>query len=271
MVKLLNLEADLLFLDVNTAPPTRYFELEEPDEPVARGPDDRTLGGQDGAAETDRTGFRTYGKSKDSRDGLPPGRHGMAVTRDEIAVRCWCWLGNASDHELIRQSRTGCRTGPWPRSSGSPTEASLASRTTPRRGDHHCMIGWKLRSGSPKVKAALLRRDRYNGITEKHAVKEVRISDTERFVICHNPEAPARDNHMRDQLTAQLAELIDGSDQLSDFKRGELHDKIAGKPGLNRLLRHVPARHHPTSTQKIYSPSSLSLSVLILDLQPAPC
>jgi hypothetical protein len=39
-------------------------------------------------------------------------------------------------------------------------------------------------------------------------VKEVRISDTERFVICHNPEAAARDRHTREQLVAQLTELI---------------------------------------------------------------
>lgn len=49
-------------------------------------------------------------------------------------------------------------------------------------------------------------------------VKEVRISDTGRFVICHNPGAAERDKHMRGQLVAQLADLIDGSDQLSDFK-----------------------------------------------------
>ncbi|MEV0169311.1 IS1634 family transposase [Nonomuraea fuscirosea] len=67
------------------------------------------------------------------------------------------------------------------------------------------------------------------------------FSDTERFVICHNPEAAQRDAHMREQLVVQLTELIDGIDTLSEFKRGELRGKIAGKPGLNRYLRTTPA------------------------------
>jgi len=39
-------------------------------------------------------------------------------------------------------------------------------------------------------------------------VKEVTISDTERFVICHNPDAAERDAHVRAQLLTQLGELI---------------------------------------------------------------
>ena len=35
-------------------------------------------------------------------------------------------------------------------------------------------------------------------------VKEVKVRDTERFVICHNPDAANRDAHIRDQLVAQL-------------------------------------------------------------------
>ena len=92
-----------------------------------------------------------------------------------------------------------------------------------RQGDHHYIIGEKPRSGSPEVKAALfpaepLHRDH----RENMRVKEVRTSDTDRFIICRNPEAAERDQHVRGQLVAQLSELIDGSDQLSDFKRGEL-------------------------------------------------
>nr|WP_243638879.1 hypothetical protein [Streptacidiphilus pinicola] len=73
-------------------------------------------------------------------------------------------------------------------------------------------------------------------------VKEVRISDTDRFVICHNPEAAERDRHMREQLVTQLADLIADTDKLSDFKRGELRGRIADKPGLNRYLRACEAR-----------------------------
>lgn len=46
---------------------------------------------------------------------------------------------------------------------------------------------------------------------------------------------------MREQLLAQLADLIAETDKLSDFERGELRGKIADKPGLNRCLRTTPA------------------------------
>ena len=72
-------------------------------------------------------------------------------------------------------------------------------------------------------------------------VKEVRVSDTERFVICHNPDAATRDAHVREQLVAQLEELIAGSDTLPVMKRGELRGKISTKPGLNRYLRITPS------------------------------
>ena len=71
-------------------------------------------------------------------------------------------------------------------------------------------------------------------------VKEVKVSDTERFVICHNPDAADRDAHIREQLVAQLDELIAGSDSLPAMKRGELRGKISTKPGLNRYLRVTP-------------------------------
>jgi hypothetical protein len=239
VANLLNLEVDLLFFDTTST----YFELEEPDEPVARGQDGLPLGGRDGAGEAKKTGFRTYGKSKDSRDDLPQIVIGMAVTRDGIPVRCWCWPGNASDQELIRQVKDDMRDWTlakivWVTDRGFCSEQN---RRYLRQGDHHYIIGEKLRSGTPEVKAALSRQGRYTEITENMRVKEVRIGDADRFVICHNPEAAERDKRTRDQLSAQLAELIDGSDQLSDFKRGELRGKIAGKPGLNRYLRTTPA------------------------------
>ena len=38
----------------------------------------------------------------------------------------------------------------------------------------------------------------------------MKVSDTERFMICHNPDAAERDAHIRAQLVAQLEELIVG-------------------------------------------------------------
>ncbi|MES9509449.1 IS1634 family transposase [Streptomyces sp. NPDC000609] len=238
VANLLNLEVDLLFFDTTST----YFELGEPDEPVVRDASGAPADTGTPDANTPLTGFRTYGKSKDSRDDLPQIVIGMAVTRDGIPVRCWCWPGNASDQKLIRQVKNDMRDWTlskivWVTDRGFSSETN---RRYLRQGDHAYIIREKLRSGSPEVKAALSRQGRYTEIADNMRVKEVRISDTDRFVICHNPEAAARDQHTRTQLVAHLEELIADTDKLSDFKRGELRGRIADKPGLNRYLRTTP-------------------------------
>ena len=78
-----------------------YFKMEEADEPLAR--DDHAIllasrnTGSDDSGEREPAGFRTWGKSKDHRDDLPQVVIGIAVTRDGIPVRVWCWPGNTSD------------------------------------------------------------------------------------------------------------------------------------------------------------------------------
>src|SRR4051794_21146310 len=88
---LLNLEVDLIFFDTTST----YSETEDPDEPRWRNDHGRVVGPDtdstddstdDGAGEppagaTGRAGFRSRGKSKDSRDDLPQVVVGMAVTR----------------------------------------------------------------------------------------------------------------------------------------------------------------------------------------------
>ena len=114
---LLNLEVDLLFFDTTST----YFELEDSDEEVARYWRGEKASGDEDAEPDKPAGFRTHGKSKDSRDDLPKIVIGLAVTRDGIPVRVWCWPGNTADSALIRQT---CGTGPSARSSGSTTAGS---------------------------------------------------------------------------------------------------------------------------------------------------
>ncbi|WP_436850201.1 IS1634 family transposase [Streptomyces monashensis] len=261
VANLLNLEVDLLFFDTTST----YFELEEPDEPVARDDTGRPLEADTGEGDANEAAFRAYGKSKDSRDDLPQIVIGMAVTRDGIPVRCWCWPGNASDQKLIRQVKDEMRDWTlskivWVTDRGFSSEAN---RRYLRQGDHAYIIGEKLRSGSPQVKAALSRQGRYTEIAENMRVKEVRISDTDRFVICHNPESAERDRHMREQLVAHLSELIADTDKLSDFKRGELRGKIADKPGLNRYLRTTPAGKLRIDTARIKTEENLDGKYLL--------
>src|SRR6266498_4172199 len=109
---LLDLEVDLLFFDTTST----YFQLDEPDEPVARDERGRALpepsdtGAGEGEGAT-KAGFGSYGKSKDHRDDLPQIVIGMAVTRTGIPVRVWCWPGNTTDSALIRQVKQDLRDG----------------------------------------------------------------------------------------------------------------------------------------------------------------
>src|SRR5271166_819669 len=238
VAELPGLETDLLFFDTTST----YFVTEDADDPVPRdehgNPDpDGTEGGELRTAR-----FRTWGKSKDHRDDLPQVVIGMAVTRDGIPLRVWCWPGNTADSALIRQVKDDMRG--W-----SPSRVvwvadrgftSAENRRYLRRGGNHYIIGEKLRSGSAEAEAALSRQGRYQEVAENLRVKEVRIAEDERFVICHSPEGAERDAAIRARMIAQLKELIGGSDKLGKDKRAELRGVISAKPGLNRYLRVTP-------------------------------
>lgn len=261
VANLLDLEVDLLFFDTTST----YFETGRADEPVARDERGRVLaeGEESGAAKA--AGFRTYGKSKDSRADLPQVVIGMAVTRGGIPVRVWCWPGNTSDSALIRQAKEDLRDWTlsrvvWVADRGF---ASAENRRFLRRGDHHYIIGEKLRSGSEEASAALSRQGRYRDIAENLRVKEVRISEHERFVICHNPEAAKRDASVRASLIASLTETIAGSDRLTATKRAELRGVISTKPGLNRFLRVTPGGLLRVNARAVESESRLDGKYLL--------
>jgi hypothetical protein len=83
---LLNLEVDLLLFDTTSRPTSNATPR----------PDDA---------------FRRYGHSKDHRPDLPQIVIGLAVTKEGIPVRCWCWPGNTNDQAVLPKSATGCGTG----------------------------------------------------------------------------------------------------------------------------------------------------------------
>lgn len=261
---LLDLEVDLLFFDTTST----YFETGDADEPIARDTGGRPLTDSDTddqQGEGKPIGFRTFGKSKDSRDDLPQIVIGMAVTRTGVPVRVWCWPGNTGDQALIRQVKDDMRDWTlarivWVADRGF---SSARNRRYLRKGDHHYIIGEKLRSDSPEIKAALSRQGRYTPITGNMRVKEVKVSDHERFIICHNPDGAARDAAIRAELLAKLEELITGSDKLSAHDRGVLHGKISVKPGLNRFLRVTPAGKLRIDAAKIKTEANLDGKYLL--------
>ena len=237
---LLSLEVDLLFFDTTST----YFELEEADGEVARNwRGEKTAAGSQDADPDKTAGLRTHGKSKDSRDDLPQIVIGLAVTRDGIPVRCWCWPGSTSDSALIRQVKQDMRDWVlgkviWVADRGF---SSATNRRFLQQGAGGYLIGEKLRSASPLVKAALSRQGRYQVVAGNLQVKEVRLDDApDRLVICYNPDAARRDAAVRADLIARLQEAIAASDKLTATKRAELRGKISTMPGLNRFLRVTP-------------------------------
>ncbi|MFF5234512.1 transposase [Dactylosporangium sp. NPDC000521] len=234
---LLNLEVDLLFFDTTST----YFETDA-DDPIGRDVHGRPTNDTEPAATG---GFRSYGKSKDHRDDLPQVIVGMAVTRDGIPVRCWCWPGSTADSALIRQVKTDMRAWSlarvvWVADRGF---ASAANRRFLQQGGGHYILGEKLRGGTPAADAALSRQGRYQTVRDNLQVKEVRLGPDladDRFVVCYNPAEAERDAATRARHVAALTDLIDGTDTLPRSRRDELAGVISTKPHLKRYLRRTP-------------------------------
>jgi hypothetical protein len=271
LADLLNLEVDLPFFDTTST----YFVTEEADEAVTRDKHGNAVTSKntDGEAGGKRepAGFRTYGKSKDHRDDLPQVVIGMAVTRDGIPVRVWCWPGNTVGSALIRQVKDDMRDWClarvlWVADRGF---TSAENRRYLRKGGGHYIIGEKLRSGSAEAAAALSRQGRYKDAAGNPKVKEVPIAEDERFIICFNPEAAGRDAAVRARMIAQLEEMIRDSDQLSRDKRAELRGVIVTKPGLNRYLRLTPGGLLRIDAAKAKAEENLDGKYLLRTSDPA--
>jgi Transposase DDE domain len=278
---LLNLEVDLIFFDTTST----YFETEDADPALWRDENGRVIehdvehdvepdadaeGGEPPAGATSKAGFRSRGKSKDSRDDLPQVVVGMAVTRDGIPVRVWCWPGNTSDSPLIRQVKDELRDWTlgkviWVADRGFTSKENRRHLTA---GGGGYILGEKLRSGSAEATAAMARQGRYQEVSANLRVKEVKISESERFVVCHNPDAADRDAAVRANLVERLETMIAGSDRLSPTKRAELRGVISTKPGLNRFLRVTPGGLLRVDAAKIAADAKLDGKYLLRTSDP---
>jgi hypothetical protein len=237
---LLNLDVEIVFVDTTTT----YWEVEVADE--LAGLEDPV--DDDGLSMPAEAGTRRFGNSKDHRPDLPQVVIAMAVTRDGVPVRCWTFPGNQSDQRIIRTVKDdlgqwNLRRMVWVADRGF---ASATNRGYLQRGGGHYIHAEKLRHTNTEAAAALARAGRYHTVAGNLRVKQVRVSPgggnqdgarTERFVVCHNPEAAGRDAAVRDRLIAHLQQLIDGSDGWPDSRRDELVGSLRDRPGLRRYLR----------------------------------
>ncbi len=243
---LLNLACDVVFVDTSST----YFELDVADAEIelaeAAASEQAT---SDEPAVPTEAAWRQFSKnSKDHRTDLPQVVIAMAVTTDGIPIRCWTFPGTTSDQLIIRRVKDDLGSWMlnrviWVTDSGFN---SAANRAYLQRGGDHYIVCEKLRSASTDAKAALSRAGRYHEVAGNLSVKEVRVGNgarSQRFCVCVNPEAKARDEIVRANLVAYLTRHIEGSDAWERHRRDELWGELRQTPALLRLLRRTTKDH----------------------------
>jgi transposase len=228
VANLLNLEVDLLFF----ATTSTYFERDTEDDP-----------GTD-------AGFRRYGHSKDHRADLPQIVIGLAVTREGIPVRCWCWPGNSNDQQILAEVREDLRDWKLGRvitvvDRGFSSAANLAYL---RRAGGHYIAGMRMRDGNALVDTVLSRQGRYQQVKDNLRVKEVAIDGEDaRFIVCHNPDQAQHDAGQRDDAVARIeAELARIAGLRARDAQRPSGDKTRRKNEAAHVRAECALRDHPT-------------------------
>ena len=258
---LLNLEVDLLFFDTTST----YFERD--------------------TEESGGDAFRVYGHSKDHRNDLPQIVIGLAVTKEGIPVRVWCWPGNSNDAAILPQVRDDIRGWRLGRvitvvDRGFSSTDNLAYL---RRGGGHFIAGMRMRDGNPLTDKVLSRPGRYRQVRDNLRVKEVGVDDTDlRYVICHNPEQADRDRTQREDVIARLQIELDritkardgtpNSRSIQKRKARAAHTKaecaLRDHPALGRWLRQQANGRLVIDRAKITTEARLDGKYLIATSDP---
>ncbi|ABW10017.1 transposase [Parafrankia sp. EAN1pec] len=232
---LLNLEADLLFFDTTST----YFERDTEEDDQA---------GADGEVSP---GFRKYGKSKDHRDDLPQVVIGLAVTREGIPVRVWCWPGNTSDQTVLAQVKDDLRSWKLGRvvtvvDRGFSSAANLAYL---RRAGGHYLAGMRMRDGNPLVDTVLAHQGRYQTVRDNLRVKEIKLPEAgdTRFVLCYNPDEAVCDQAKREAAVQRVEdELARVRDQRKRDRDRQLTPAARERVEAAHLRAECALRDHPS-------------------------
>lgn len=182
--------------------------------------------------------LQAFGRHAD-RDEYPPRvLIGVAVTRDGIPVRSWCWAGDTPEQALFSDVKADLRDWAPARIiwvSGPAADAAEGRRYGRESGNY--VIAEKLRSGSAEAAAALSRQVRYQDVASNLRVTEVPLGGDERYIVCHDSGHAKREAAIRARTLARLTEFIKYTDTLSKDKRAEARGLIATRPGVNRYVR----------------------------------
>jgi DDE family transposase len=284
VANLLNLEVDLLFFDTTST----YFERDTEDlgAPNVGTPAD----GHDAAGGA--AGFRRYGHSKDSRGDLPQIIIGLAVTREGIPVRVWCWPGNANDAAVLPQVKDDLRAWRLGRVITVVDRgfSSAANLDYLRRAGGHFIAGERMRAGTPHVEEVLARQGRYRAVRDNLRVKEIRLEHAPdlRWVLCHNPDEAVRSAARREaaveRIRGELARIAAARSRLATTKpttkatarrrEAELaaHTRaecaLRDHPALGRWLRQTSSGRLVLDTAKVRAETRLDGKYLLITSDP---
>ncbi|MGI5240438.1 IS1634 family transposase [Dactylosporangium sp. CA-139066] len=239
VANLLNLEVDLLFVD------TTCFERDD-----------------------------AHGHAEQHRGDLPQLVIGLAVTKEGIPARCWCWPGHAGDQSVLTGVRDDLRDPKLGRvitavSRGFSSADDLADL---RRTGGHYLAGMRMRDGNPLVEAVLSRQGRYQHVRDNLRVKEVRLGGQDaRFVVCHNPDQAQRDQQYRDEAIGRIqAELARFAEQRGRTEAAHVRAECALRdhPTLGRWLVQQPNGRLKVNAAKVKAEARLDGKYLIATSDP---
>ena len=225
---LLNLEVDLLLFDTTST----YFERD--------------------TEEDGDHAFRRYGHSKDHRTDLPQIVIGLAVTKEGIPVRCWCWPGNTNDQQVLPEVKDGMRDWRLGRVVTVVDRgfSSADNLDYLQRAGGHFIAGERMRSGTPLVEQALSRQGRYQSVRDNLRVKEVRLEGApgRRWVICHNPDEAELEKATRDAALERIGLELD---------RIKTIRAKAGRATKTSKAKQTPRRRNPEEAAHVKAECAL--------------
>jgi len=175
---LFNQELDLVFFDTTTT----YFE------------------------GTSLRGWAKLGKSKDHRPDHLQLVVGVVMRRDGFPVCCEIWPGNTSDVKTLKPVVETLRRRFEIRKVVLVCDRGMVSAANLKELDEagfQYIVGMKMRNLREVRDEVLGRAGRYQLVSEKLQVKEVRV-EQRRYVICYNPEEAAKDRRDREALLEKL-------------------------------------------------------------------
>ncbi|GAA3240605.1 hypothetical protein ACFO1B_08610 [Dactylosporangium siamense] len=171
---------------------------------------------------------------------------GLAVTKEGIPVRCWCWPGGAGDDAVPAEVRDDLLDRHPGRVitvverafSGADDLAGL------RRAGEHYIAGMRMSDGNRLVAAVLSRPGRYRHVRDDLRVREVRLDGQDaRFVVCHDLDQAQHDRRERDEAIVHLqTELTRIADQHArdEAARVRAECTLRAHPTLGRWLIRLP-------------------------------